>query len=620
MWELGQNVGGGTEEEPVVGGFEHGGVVVRIARRDDAVVQFTQGIHGLSFLVFCADLEIDDAVFGDDEAMAEQRGHTEVLHEGSAELLEGVGEDEDLGDFTETGEELHGTGEWFECGDDTLDPGHRQAVGIEDLEPATHEDVVVGLVTGGSAEFGNSRRFGDGDPDLGNQDSFEVEGDDVLGSGTGNGHVPSSHAWSRSVKKVSTVPRSEWPELQRRTLRVLVTGQVIAAASLASAVTVGAYVIQTMLGQDTPWGGMATATVTTGTAFMAQYLSRVMGRGGRRRGFVTGYALAVVGGLVAALGTEQRLLPVFLIGLFLYGSGQAANLLARYAATDLAEPDERGRAMSLILFASTFGAIFGPILVVPAQHLGQEWFGWSKYTGPWAFAACFFVLALVNSWLRLRPDPLEVSGGLNRQAPVGVVTPNFRESIVVIRESTGARMALLAMVISQATMVAVMTMTPVHMKAHGHESASPYVISLHIAGMYAFSPLVGRYADTKGRVRTIMVGASLLIAATVIAALAGESDFLLFPALWLLGIGWSFGLIGGSSLLVESVPHESRVQVQGSADLLMSLCGGIAGFSSGFVRRAVGFHMLSNIAALLALLLILSALRHQRQAKPSLSI
>ena len=422
------------------------------------------------------------------------------------------------------------------------------------------------------------------------------------------------------MKRVSTVQRSDWPELQRRTLRVLVAGQVIAAASLASAVTVGAYVIQTMLGQDTPWGGMATATVTTGTAFMAQFLSRVMGRGGRRRGFVTGYAMAVCGGLIAALGTQQRWLPVFLVGLFLYGSGQAANLLARYAATDLAEPDERGRAMSRILFASTFGAIFGPILVVPAQHLGQEWFGWSKYTGPWAFAACFFVVALANAWLRLRPDPLEVSGGLNRQAPVGVATPNFRESIAVIRESPGARMALLAMVISQATMVAVMTMTPVHMKSHGHESASPYVISLHIAGMYAFSPLVGRFADSKGRVRTIIVGAALLISATVIAALAGESDVLLFPSLWLLGIGWSFGLIGGSSLLVESVPHESRVQVQGSADLLMSLCGGIAGFSSGFVRQAVGFHMLSNISAALAALLVLSALRHVGPGRPRLDV
>lgn len=407
------------------------------------------------------------------------------------------------------------------------------------------------------------------------------------------------------------IRREQWPELQRRTLRVLVAGQVIAAASLASAVTVGAYVIQDMLGQETPWGGLATATVTTGTAFMAQMLSRFMARGGRRRGFVVGYGLAISGGAVSALGVQTGWLPVFLAGLFLYGSGQAANLLARYAATDLAEDDQRGRAMSRILFASTFGAIFGPLLVVPAQHAGQDLFGWKKYTGPWVFAACFFVIALLNVWIRLRPDPLEVSGGVVRQAGAGVASPRFRASLQIIVSTSGGRIALLAMVVSQATMVAVMTMTPVHMKAHGHESASPFVISLHIAGMYAFSPLVGRFCDSKGRLRTVTVGAAVLIAATLVAALAGESDILLFPALWLLGIGWSFGLIGGSSLLIDSVPIGSRVQVQGSADLLMSLCGGLAGFSSGFVRKAVGFHMLSNISAALAMVLVVAVLRHQ---------
>jgi MFS family permease len=181
-----------------------------------------------------------------------------------------------------------------------------------------------------------------------------------------------------------------------------------------------------------------------------------------------------------------------------------------------------------------------------------------------------------------------------------------------IAASPGAKIAIFAMVISQVTMVAVMTMTPVHLKAHGHESVSPFVISLHIAGMYAFSPLVGRYCDRKGRLSAIAVGSILLIMATVFSALAGESALLLFPALWLLGVGWSFGLIGGSNLLVDSVPLESRVQVQGTADFLMSLCGGIAGFSSGFIRRAVGFHMLANIACISALAMFLVVQRAQK--------
>ena len=392
-------------------------------------------------------------------------------------------------------------------------------------------------------------------------------------------------------------------------------GQVVASAALASAVTVGAYVVQGILGQDTPWGGIATATVTTGSAFMSQLLARIMSKSGRRVGLQTGYSLAIVGGLIAGLGVQRSSLTIFLLGLFLYGNGQASNLLARYAATDLALPQERAQAMSKILFASTFGAVLGPVLVVPAQWAGQEWFGWQKYTGPWVFAAIFFIGALVNIYVRLRPDPLELSGGLRSQAAVGVTTPRLTEALRIICSTRSGRVALMAMVVSQVTMVAVMTMTPVHLKAHGHESISSYVISLHIAGMYAFSPLVGRFSDARGRLPTILVGGILLVCATILAAIAGEAAVVLFPALWLLGIGWSFALIGGSSLLVDSVPTESRVTVQGSADVMMSLCGGIAGFSSGFIRKAIGFHMLSSIAMLLAGLLIAVAYSSYRVEK-----
>ena len=389
----------------------------------------------------------------------------------------------------------------------------------------------------------------------------------------------------------------------------------MASAALASAVTVGAYVVQGILGQDTPWGGIATATVTTGSAFMSQLLARIMSKSGRRVGLQTGYSLAIVGGLIAGLGVQRSSLTIFLLGLFLYGNGQASNLLARYAATDLALPQERAQAMSKILFASTFGAVLGPVLVVPAQWAGQEWFGWQKYTGPWVFAAIFFIGALVNIYVRLRPDPLELSGGLRSQAAVGVTTPRLTEALRIICSTRSGRVALMAMVVSQVTMVAVMTMTPVHLKAHGHESISSYVISLHIAGMYAFSPLVGRFSDARGRLPTILVGGILLVFATILAAIAGEAAVVLFPALWLLGIGWSFALIGGSSLLVDSVPTESRVTVQGSADVMMSLCGGIAGFSSGFIRKAIGFHMLSSIAMLLAGLLIAVAYSSYRVEK-----
>lgn len=369
--------------------------------------------------------------------------------------------------------------------------------------------------------------------------------------------------------------------------------------------TVGAFVIQDILGQDTPWGGLASATVTMGTAVTSQVLSRIMSGRTRRIGLQTGYLLAIVGGCTAGAGAELRSLPVFLVGLFLFGNGQASNLLSRFAATDLAAPDQRARAMSRILFASTFGAVFGPVLIQPAQRAGEAWFGWGRYTGPWVFAGAFFLTSLVNATVRLRPDPLTVTRSASSHAGTR------QAGAVRLGTAFGhpdARLALLSMVVSQMSMVSVMTMTPVHLKAHGHEATSPYVISLHIAGMFAFSPLVGRLADRAGRHVTILVGALTLVLATVLASMSGDDAGLLFPALWLLGVGWSCGLIGGSSLLVDSVPDRMRVGVQGRADLLMSLLGGASGFLSGFIRQAIGYHLLALVGTALAGVLATGAL------------
>ncbi len=389
----------------------------------------------------------------------------------------------------------------------------------------------------------------------------------------------------------------EIASIQQRTLRTLTLGQIVGSAALAASVTVGAFVIQEILGSTTPWGGLATATTTTGTAVMSQVLSRHMMRKGRRPGLRNGYLLGTVGAVLAAVGAETFNLAVFLLGLFLFGNGQAANLLARYTATDLALPEERGRAMSRIVFASTFGAVFAPLLIGPAEAAGQNWFGLHKYTGPWILSALVLFMAFCNITLQLRPDPLVVIDGL--RARTDAKLPSVSAALRIVTATTKGRLALASMVVSQVAMVAVMTMTPVHMKLHGHESISAYVVSLHIAGMYAFSPFVGRYADRRGTNAAVILGAATLVVSGVLSALSGESPWILFPALWLLGIGWNFGLIGGSSMLLESVPADKRVLVQGSADLMMSFCGGMAGLSSGFIRRAVGYHLLSVLALLL---------------------
>ncbi len=407
------------------------------------------------------------------------------------------------------------------------------------------------------------------------------------------------------------VGKDQRAAIQRKVLSALTTGQIVGGAAMASSVTVGSLVITDMLGDTSAWAGISVATVTTGTAFASQVLSRRMRRAGRRPGLQIGYSGALLGALVAGLGVELGWLPVFLLGLVVFGNGQASNLLARYAAADLAEPEQRSRAIGRVVFAQTFGAVGGPLTIGPAQTLGQS-LGMEKYTGPWLVGAVLFALAVVNTSIRLRPDPLVIAGGVTAAGSKERLPP-IASTVRLILAAPKARLALLAMVVSQFVMVAEMAMTPVHMKLHGYEGLSPYVVSAHVAGMFAFAPLVGRYADRHGRVQSIVLGGAILILAGVIAVLSSHNHWLLFPSMWALGVGWNFGMIGGSTLLTESFSIGQRVQVQGSADLVMSFCGGTAGLAAGFIRKAIGYHMLANLGGLAAALMLVAAFSYLRR-------
>jgi MFS family permease len=224
------------------------------------------------------------------------------------------------------------------------------------------------------------------------------------------------------------------------------------------------------------------------------------------------------------------------------------------------------------------------------------------------------VVAATNTYVRLRPDPLIAAGGVDPDAR-GFKLPPVSEALRVIRTSPMAKLALSAMVIAQASMVGVMTMTPLHMRDHGHsDSLSGAVIALHVVGMFGLAPIVGRFSD-RGRLPVILRGSLMLVGATLISALAGYRTPMLFAGLFFLGLGWSGCMIAGSSLLVDSVPSEHRLKVQGSADLLMSLCGGIAGFGSGFVKRQWGYHVLSQMGmAATAFLFVLAVRQFRRNA------
>ena len=408
---------------------------------------------------------------------------------------------------------------------------------------------------------------------------------------------------------------AEIAAIQRRTLAVLFSSAIFGRAAMSMGFAVAALLIAEMLGDGT-WAGSATAAITIGTAFSASILSNYMYRRGRRPGLSLGYVAATLGGLLAIFAGQKLILALYLFAIMLIGVGQGATNLARYAAADLARPESRGKAISSVVFASTAGAVGGPALIGPAAWVAES-FGLNELTGGYIFATGFFVIAGLILWFGMRPDPLVVSGGLKKvDADTGKSGGGFREGMAAIAANPLARLAAIGLAISQAVMVMVMAMTPLHMDAHGHSlGIIGAVISAHTAGMYAFAPIAGWASDKYGRIPILVAGGVTLVAATVLTALAGEAPALLmFPGLFLLGLGWSFGIVASSALLTETVPAESQVPAQGAADFITSFMSGGGALASGFVFTMAGFHILSMFGIAAAGIVVVYAFYHYRSA------
>ena len=409
-------------------------------------------------------------------------------------------------------------------------------------------------------------------------------------------------------------PIADHSLLQRRTLVTLRLAQVPGQAAVAGVVAVGALLAKDLLHGQDRFAGSGGAAFTLGSAFLAVPLSAFMRRNGRRPGLKFAFGLGAVGAVIAGIGGQLRSFPLFLLGMLCFGGAQAATLQGRYVAADLARESDRAQAIASVVVVGTLGAVFGPVLTPWEKRAGQA-VGLDQFIGPFFFAALLLLVAMAVIARRLHPDPLAVNGELDPHAERVRPLRQVRISAAVTRSNRLATLGLVAMVVSQTTMVAVMTMTPSHMKDHGQADLSAYVIALHIAGMYAFAPFVGRFVGRVGQVPAVMVGSVVLGAGTVVSVVAGYVPSLIFVGLFLLGVGWNIGLIAGSSMLTGAVPGNARVEVQGTADLTMSFCGGMAAFASGFVKQAWGFHMLANAATLLAGLLLVVAYTHSLRTR-----
>ncbi len=397
----------------------------------------------------------------------------------------------------------------------------------------------------------------------------------------------------------------EQPELQRRTLRVLVVAQLLGGVGLAAGVAVGALLARDLLDGDA-LSGVPAAVSTTGGAVAALPISRLMVRRGRRPGLAAGYLTGATGAGIVLAAAQLRSFPLLVLGMVLFGVGNTSSLLSRYAAADLAAPDRRGRAVSTVLFATAFGAMAGPNLVKPAGALARVW-SLPVLAGPFLLSVAAYVCAAVVVMTALRPDPLLASRGPGDQPAVPVARGSAWQTVL----HGPALAGLIAMVGAQFAMVAMMAMTPVHMRAHGHGLAMiGVVISVHIGGMFLFAPVGGYLSDRYGSPTTITLGGGALLGAGIFGVVASPSSAVVLAlALFLLGLGWSLSLVGGTTLLTASVPADRRVAAQGNADVLVGLAGASGGLGSGLVLALSGFTALGLLTAAVAALLLAMAAR-----------
>ena len=392
-------------------------------------------------------------------------------------------------------------------------------------------------------------------------------------------------------------PHHDRATVQRRTLRVLMGGIIPGGAAMSSAYSSAAILGEELTGNEL-LGGIAASGLTMGAAFTAIPLARVMAERGRRPGIAGGYAIAGVGAVVCLAAAQIGWYPLLVLGMMGIGLGYASNMAARFASADLA--DEPGSAIGMLIWASTFGSVLGPLLGFgPIRSLSTS-IGLAELAGPYLLSATLFVVAALSGHFFLRPDPLLVAGGLGR-SETRVPLRSYLRPLV---ESPDGRLAVGSMMVGHIVMVGIMTMLPLHMRAGGHElQVIGYMISLHIIGMYAFSPIVGKLVDRLGPQRMIVVGSLLLTVGAVVAA-RNEAHHSVgaFVGMFLIGIGWSCGLVASSALLVRTFDGPNRVGIQGLADMCMTAGGASAGIAAGLVLAVSTFPVLSAGAAVVATL------------------
>jgi len=393
--------------------------------------------------------------------------------------------------------------------------------------------------------------------------------------------------------------------IQRRSLRVLAGASALSGVAVAGSIAAGGLLAARLAGSEGA-AGLAQTSGVLGAALLSLPLARVAMSRGRRAALSLGFGIGALGGLVVIAASISHSLGLLLVGCLLVGVASAATFQSRYAATDLAEDDQRARALSWVVWAGTIGAVIGPNLLNISGSLGSA-IGLEPLAGPYVVSAVALVLAVVILMVFLRPDPYLVA--VQRRAADGIARakPKLRDGMGHLKAAPQAVLGIIVIAVGHLVMVMVMVMTPVHMDV-GHSTLQliGLVISIHVLGMFAFAPVVGILVDRCGRLPMSLTGAAILIGACVIAGTAGPHGTLqLGLGLFLLGLGWSFTLISGSTMVTDAIAAENRPSVQGLSDLVMNVAGALGGILAGLIVVASSYAALCFVAVIPLLLLVL---------------
>ena len=379
---------------------------------------------------------------------------------------------------------------------------------------------------------------------------------------------------------------------------VLVATQVTGSIGTGASVSVGA-VLAAALSGSAAWSGSASMMTALGAALWALPLAKVATRRGRRLALSLGWGVSCLGAVLVIVAASTHSFPLLLPAMGLLGAGTAAGLQSRFAATDLAAPEARARSLAIVVWFSTIGAVAGPNLTRPGASVA-DWLHIPELAGPFVFSAVAAAIATVVLFRWHRPDPLARNESRTR---------SFRVGWTILTTTPRARFGVIAIACAQAVMVSLMSMTPVHMQEHGETlTIIGLSISLHIAGMYGLSPVMGWLADRWGPVRTVMAGQAVLVCAALVAATAGDSMTRVGIGLVVLGIGWSMTTVAGSAMVGDSVSLAERPSVQGLSDLVMSLTGALGAALAGVVLSWLTYGGLAAVAGVLAIPVLLLGL------------